>query len=182
MLNYKSFIINSRGFTLIEILMVIAIMSILLGISFVGYKERGEELELQRAAFKVMADIERVRGMAMSAQEDDTSGQIPEGGWGIHFNPSSPNKYIIFADKDLPINYTYAPITEGPGQEIVLKEGVVLDIPVSINIVFFPPSPDVYLQGGDLIDEINIVIALTNKPLKTKTIIVNRAGLITISN
>jgi Tfp pilus assembly protein FimT len=100
MINNKSSMNSSSGVTLIEVLVVTAIMFILLGISFVGYRERGKELELQRAAFKVMADIERVRGMAMSAQEEEISGKIPEGGWGIYFDTGNPRQYILFADLD----------------------------------------------------------------------------------
>jgi len=173
---------SSRGITLIEVLVVTAIMFILLGISFVGYRERGKELELQRAAFKVMADVERVRGMAMSAQEEEFSGKVPAGGWGIYFDNGSLNKYIIFADKTLPLDYSYDP-AEGPGETIFLEEGIILKIPASVNIVFLPPSPDVYLQGGaPLLNEVNIIIALVNNPSKTKTITVNSAGLIYISN
>ncbi|MEA3453255.1 MAG: prepilin-type N-terminal cleavage/methylation domain-containing protein [Patescibacteria group bacterium] len=181
----KSLFMDTRGITLVEILIVTAIMSILLGISFVGYNERGEELQLQRAAFKVMADIEKTRGMAMSAQEEKISEQIPEGGWGIYFNPALSNKYIIFPDKRylaFPLNYIYDAATEEPEEEIFLEDGVLLDIPLPINIVFSPPSPDVYLQGGAPISEINVIIALENNPSKTKTIVINSAGVITTNN
>lgn len=183
MINHKSSMNNSRGVTLIEVLVVTAIMFILLGISFVGYRERGEELKLQRVAFKVAADIERVRGMAMSAQEEEISGEIPEGGWGICFDTANPNQYILFADLDAD---KFRKIDASENVEtIYLEDGIEIDglLPSTpLDVVFSPPSPDVYLQGGLPLNEVNIIIALINNPLKRKTIIVNSAGLVSISN
>jgi len=181
MTNHKPLIKNSQGMTLIEVLMVIAIIFILLGTSFVGYREKGEELGLQRAAFKVVADIERVRGMAMSAHEEKTSGEVPLGGWGIYFDSDNPYQYILFADLDAD-KFRKTDATEDV-ETIYLEENIIiknLSPSNPLDIVFSPPSPDVYLQGELLsIDEVNIIIAITDDSSKTKTISINSVGLIT---
>jgi len=184
MTNKKSLIKNFQGMTLIEILMVIAIIFILLGVSFVGYREKGEELGLQRAAFKVIADIERARGMAMSAQEEKISGEIPSGGWGMYFDDNNPYQYILFADLDAD-KFRKTDATEDV-EIIYLEKNIIMNnlSPSNpLDIVFSPPSPDVCLQGGLLaIDEVKIIIAITDNPLKTKTISINSVGLISTSN
>jgi len=189
----KSLIINSRGVTLIEILMVIAIMSILLGVSFAGYKQRGEELGLQRTALKVMADIERVREMAMSA-EKLASGDVPIGGWGIHFDASLPNEYIIFADKTSTPDHLYDPATEGVGdgfEKIILDENDKIEItllsptipPNSLDVIFLPPSPNVFINSFfPSSSDAKITIRLKNNHSKTKIITINSVGLITVSD
>jgi prepilin-type N-terminal cleavage/methylation domain-containing protein len=194
MIKNKQLIINSSGVTLIELLIVVAVMLILMGVSFVGYKQRGEELGLKRAAYKVMADIEQVRETAMSSQKL-SSGDVPKGGWGIHFNTTLPNEYIIFADKTLTPNHFYDSGTEGSGtdgfKKIVLDEDNRIEIsllsptipPNSLDVVFLPPSPDVFINGfSPSLSEAKITVRLSNYPSKTKTIIINSVGLITISN
>lgn len=185
MINDKLSMINSRGFTLIELLVAVAIISILFGISFLGYRAKGEELNLQRAALKISADIEKIREMAMSA--DELSGVVPEGGYGVHFDIALPDQYIIFADLGPSPDKVYS----GSSEEVeVISLGKAIKIksvsPPSpsnvLNIVFVPPAPNVYLQGGAIVDQARVVISLADDPSKTKTISVNKVGLISISD
>ena len=119
----------------------------------------------------------------MSARKQEASGEVPEGGYGVYFDINSPNQYILFADLDAD-RFRKSDASEDV-ETISLEEGVKLDVlsPASpVNVVFSPPSPDVYLQGGAPLNEVNITIALTSNPSETKTITVNSAGLISVSN
>ncbi len=176
--NYRQTISKEKGMTLIEILVTTAIIGTLLAVSFLSYRPRGQELALQRSAFKIAADIESVREMAMSAQKD-SSGDIPAGGYGIYFDTTNPFNYILFADLDA------SKSRKSDGSEDVksveIEKGLVLKTlsPSNpANITFVPPSPNVYLQGGTIIGQVDIIIAIQTDPSKTKTIIVNKAGLI----
>ncbi len=170
-----------KGVSLIELLISVAIVFILLGASFIGYRQKGDELELQSIALIVMADIERAREMTMSGRE--FNGIIPDGGYGVYFNTINPNQYILFADIDS------NKLRNANGSEdvelISLEEGVKLKtfFPASPAIaVFSPPLPIVHLQGGAAHNEISIIIALRGNILQTRTITVNRIGLVFISN
>ncbi len=186
MINHKPSKTNSCGVTTIEILIVTAVMLILLGSCFIGQRQREREFELQRSAFKIITDIERAREMAMSAEKFGTD--VPEGGWGIHFDNSSSTSYILFADlrpdPGTDPDKIYSGLSEIK-ETIFLggeKERVKLDSSFTpIDIVFVPPSPDVYLQGGTVVDEVEITIGIDD-PVKTKTVIVNKAGLISAEN
>jgi len=169
---------------MIEILIVTAVMLILLGSCFIGQRQREREFELQRSVFKIITDIERAREMAMSAEKFGT--EVPEGGWGIHFDNSSHTSYILFADIGPSPDKKYS----GPSEikETIFlggeKERVKLDSSFSpIDIVFVPPSPDVYLwQEVEFVDDkVEITVGIED-PVKTKTIIVNKAGLISTEN
>lgn len=164
--------------TLVEVLITMAIIGILLAVSFLGYRPRGQELALQRSAFKIAADIESAREMAMSAQKH-SSGDIPAGGYGVYFDTANPFSYILFADLDASKGRKSDGSEDVKGLKI--ESGLTLSAlsPSNpVNITFVPPSPDVYLQGGTTAEQVNIVITIQADPSKTKTISVNKAGLI----
>jgi prepilin-type N-terminal cleavage/methylation domain-containing protein len=169
---------REKGMTLVEILIAIAIIGILLAVSFSGYRPRGQELALQRSAFKVLADIENTREMAMSALKH-SSGSVPIGGYGVYFNIANPTNYILFADLDASRD------RKSDGSEDVksvnMEKGIILKTlsPSSpVNIIFVPPAPNIFLQGGIIIGRVDITITIQTDITKTKIISVNKAGLI----
>jgi len=164
--------------TLVEALITVAIVGILLATSFLAYRPRGQELALQRSAFKIASDIEIVREMAMSARKN-VGGEIPIGGYGIYFDIANPSSYILFADSDASKN------RKSDGSEDIktldIEDGIVLSIlsPSNpVNITFVSPSPDVFLQGGATVGQIDITVAIQADISKTKIISINKAGLI----
>jgi prepilin-type N-terminal cleavage/methylation domain-containing protein len=196
------------SFTLIELLVSIFIIGLIAGIVFANYRQGGQQFALQRSANKLAQDIRRAQAMAMGAAETNLGGQIPaeqelipKGGYGIYFDESSPNSYIIFADCGETPNGQY----NGPGlvcgptnseytervETIELKEKVqIYDIqkeggvgPDKIYITFVPPDPETHIVppgGGAEPAWCEIILALQTDPSKTKTVKVNKAGLIEI--
>jgi len=160
---------NSKGVTLIEVLITVTMIVILLSASFWGYKQRGRELELNRSVLEVISNIEKVREMAMSGQTQ--SGSRPEGGFGIHFVQASGD-YVIFVDANQ--NKLF-----DSGEEIEtleLTEQMVFSFVSPSNpldIVFIPPSPDVFINTAKTTAEI-----VLNYAGNTKKITVNSVGLI----
>jgi len=176
---------KNGGFSLTELLVVIAVVGILAAIIFPYYGSVRKQLSLQRSANKLVQDIRRVQGMALSAEE--VGGEIPEGGYGMYLkkNPSPQKSYILFADKDSNCKYTPAAGTgkEERIEEISFEEGVkIKDLSANyINIIFQPPEPGTYLKdndGNDLGPLVTIEICLIDDELKSKTIKINKAGLI----
>ena len=168
--------------TLSEMLVVVAIIGILAAVMLINYPATKKQLAFQRAASKLVQDIRRAQEMAMAAEE--VSGSVPAGGYGIYLTTDSQTSYILFADQGSPPNYRYGS-GEQIGSNINFESGVkikTLDADY-VNIVFVPPDPTVYLtdgSGGDLGNQISIIISLIDDTTKTKTITVNKAGLITV--
>ncbi len=159
---------KEKGVSLIELLITVTVMSILLAVSFWGYKDRGRELAFERAVFNLTTKLEQVREMAMSAQEVGT--ERPEGGYGVHFTIG--NSYIIFVDSFADKVYTAADTVV---DTVSLEEGTGIsalsDTP--LDIVFEPPSPSVYINGALGTAEITLSGAG-----RSRKIIINSAGLI----
>lgn len=180
---------NSKGFTLTELLVVISIIILLSSIIFANYRAGEREFALSRSAFKLGQDIRRAQQMAMSAQEVGPAGAriVPRGGYGIYLNP--PTEIILFADCDNDRQYNAqgnicgAPPNQFPErvENIELERGVRIQSlsPSSpLNITFEPPNPTVHLPPSHA--TITITLSLEADPNRTRTIEVNRAGLITI--
>jgi len=181
---------QKSGYTLVELIVVLFIISLILSIFLVDYKKGGRELSLQRAVQKLAQDIRKAQEYALASKEIGPSGSemVPEGGYGIHLEESETNSYIFFADCDN--NQSYTPGNSVCGfspnnfpekiKEIKLESGVEIKniSPLSnLDITFVPPDPTIHISGGDTAV---ITITLTSDPTKTKTIIINKAGLIEI--
>jgi len=184
MINNKLITINSRGVTLVELLITVLIISIVVSISFLGYREMAQRLTLQRTAHQVVAEIERIREMAMSAQEFEGTSSIPEGGYGIYFNIGTPDQLILFADLGSAPDKVYSGVAEEV--ERIYLDGAIEISAVSpsnpINIVFLPPAPNVYLVGGSSVTLVDITIVLKSDSSKTRKISINSTGLVSISD
>lgn len=199
--------LKCKGFTLVELLVSIFIIILMSGIIFANYRTGGQQFALQRSANKLAQDIRRAQQMAMSAKETNLGGQVPtgqefvpKGGYGIYFDESSPNSYVIFADCNENRQYNGTGLVCGPtGTEyteqvetielLEKKEVQIYDIqkegggsPDKIHITFVPPDPETHIvpPAGSEPAWCDIILALKQDTTKTKTVEVNKAGLIEI--
>ena len=193
----KNKIFNKKGFTLIELIVSISIMTIISTLVMANYKTGGKSAELNMAAQKIVTDIRRVQEFTMGMKEFDDGATIeyPEGGWGIRFsvNSGENDKYIIFADTD---NDKKRIVVAENSQIINLPSDIsfdAFDIDGNISrnfayITFVAPDPDIFIGGAN--NENNsslptnnakqIKITIKNKDGKTKDIVVNSFGLVEV--
>jgi len=180
-----------RGFTLLEITVVISII-ILLGTIFIANYRGGEkQFALRRSANKLAQDLRRTQEMAMSGVL--FNGVFPKGGYGIHLKEDL-DSYILFADCDGdgesdengPALTCTDATPENPYpetiEEISLEEGIkILTLnphtgSKALEITFFPPDPTVTINP----DASSATISLTFDGVSQKTVTVNKVGLIDI--
>ncbi len=163
---------NNFGFTLLELLIVMSVMSVLTTFFLVGYRTAGKESDLRLTAGQLMSDIRMAQSKTLGASKYE--GQVPQGGWGIRLEEDK-GTYVIFADMDGDFSYdkdTEKWKTEDMPEDIVFSS---VDRASPVDIVFEPPDPLTYINGSNE-GEVNIVIA--DNSGNSKRIRVNFFGLI----
>jgi prepilin-type N-terminal cleavage/methylation domain-containing protein len=169
-----------NGFTLIELLTVLAIIFILTSISFPFYRTAQKQYILESAAQKLAQDIRRAQEMAISARVCEPCGNKVPPGYGIYLQQGNTS-YFIYADTN-PAHGNE--IYDGGDVKIetISFEGKVFIKnvnPSSLSINFKPPDPKIRIgNSSQSLNETSITISLLNDTSKTKTIRVNKAGLI----
>lgn len=148
---------QNAGYTLIELLMVVAIISIMAVAAFANYGANRKNIVLRQEAQKMILDLRRAQNMAMNVSKLSST-EIPSGGYGVHFDTSSSGAYILYADIDNNAAYSGAGeifITRTIGSPVVISAistGANLGSlkpasPVDIN--FIPPDPKVKINTNN---------------------------------
>ena len=178
------------GFTLVEMLVVMAIVSILSVVVLADYRWGGHQYSLRRSAGYLSQDLRGVQEMAMSVREV-SGGKIPPGGYGINLKALDRN-YKVFGEISDPLNYEYNDGTD----EVVSVTNLEEDVEISnmcltdnggvetcgyssLNITFTPPDPTIRFNGSENYTEAVIIL----KSLKTEEVaevVVGRSGLVRI--
>ena len=186
---------TKRAFSVIEMVVTMAIILILTTIVLVSYRKGGQQLALNRAAHKLTQDIRRAQELAMSSTPFETGvSLLVPFGYGIFFNTSQSSNYYLFADVNNDLYFNEGEQVEGP---IAFEERVRISDLVSasgteitIAIVFQPPDPQIFFAKGAVNpedpfdsnrireDKVSVVIENADPSLGTRTISVNKAGLV----
>lgn len=118
--------LNRRGFTLIEILVVVLIVGILTTLLIVDFRKGKMRDDLKQGAMLISESLRKVQNLAMTGRLAESSGQSAKG-FGIYINKSlSPNEFKIFGDV---LNEGYY----APNDDILIEEGIV-KLPNNVNI------------------------------------------------
>ena len=172
---------DKNGFTLIELIVVMAIISIMVAVNMPNYFESIDKKALHLAESQIINDVKTVQDYSYRLLKHN--GTFPDGGYGIYFDKSSSNKYIVFADLnndgiyDTPVEM-YQEI-ELPQKTDLSEIFIVSSASTSntISIVFKPPYGKVFFDGVfDLNEE--IIITVKNNRNDTKKISIYGSGLV----
>lgn len=177
------------GFTLIELTTSLIIISIILGLFLVNYRQVERQVDLSLTTQILVSDIRFAQANSLGLFEYDKT--MPIGGWGVNFNLLNNDRYIIFADIDGEKAYsgpTESDINLG-GKIITLSTDLeIFNLKVDninveqLNIVFLPPDPRTFINK-EYIDNTSATITLRNKNNNELTnVLVNFSGLIEVVN
>lgn len=175
---------KQKGFSLLEILVSIFIIASISGIFMANYHSANKRSELINAAQKLASDIRLAQNYSLGSREFNN--EAPAGGWGVYFNKTAPNYYIIFADTNGNKNYN-AGIGE-KFKQVDLPAGVsvnnIIDVKTGtlnyIAITFLSPDPITYIAASTN-NKAQITLRDANTG-STKTVEVNFLGLVEVIN
>ena len=171
---------RASGFTIIELLIVMVIISVLSVLVLTNYRSGQKKYALDQAAQKLVSDIRKTQNMSISGVE--ITGVCDESnscdGYGLYADMNN-NFYIIYADKNSNATYQLPdPIIETINLPDKIEIQNVTPLPPKIHIFFKPPEPITFINGKDDVGYLGtIVLGLVDSSL-TKTITVTTAGLI----
>jgi len=194
---------NKAGFTLLELVTSMSLIVIITTIFIANYRSSNRRTDLVMTAQKLVADIHMAQNNALGLVK--YGGEVPEGGWGIHFDKFEPNHYILFADLNKPESndpwdiyaadpsYMYYDAGEGEvglgariidlptGVEITSLEITSTDAQSNIvNVTFLPPDPKTNIFN-EIATSTFLKIGLRDAREGTvKTVRVNFLGLVEV--
>ena len=182
---------KEKGFTLLEILTVVVIISLLSTIIIAGYREGERQFALKRSAHQLAQSLRKAQEMALSSQEFMG---IPQGGYGISLKEGS-DKYVLFIDcnnnnqfdngnvcRDCSSGECFGYVSDKI-EEFTLEELIKVETLTpypgednSLSVVFLPPDPETVFNPES--DFASIKLNFENGP--GKMIYINKVGLIEI--
>jgi len=181
----------NKAFTLIELMVILLIVAIFTGVLFIDYGKNSKVFALDRASQKVAQDVRRAQEMAMSG----TTGDASTNGYGVYFDKTGNNNlsYLIFRNNaDLIMTYggsdtVKETITIEKGVKICdLKDKLIssgVDSSVNnLSVAFLPPDPINYVGTNYIGHEASIILCIIGNESTTRTVRVNNAGKIEVSN
>lgn len=143
---------DNRGFSMLELLVVLVVMITLTAIVMSNYGYQNNNLKLKMEVQQIMSDLRKAQNYSISTKMVDTD--IPKGGYGVRFE-RIPNSYTIFADTDA--NKVYTNIGE-KYEQFTLPQGILIcqlkvdsNIQNSFDLVFLPPDPKTYIDSQNTV-------------------------------
>jgi prepilin-type N-terminal cleavage/methylation domain-containing protein len=174
---------NNFGFTMIELLIVMSVIGILSSSVFLNWKHGESGFALQNSAYKLSQDIREMQEMAMEAKEIDCGGGDTCSSFGVYFNKSYINYYLLFVDCDG--NKAYETVNDKLIRPAVYFEDGIeffnLSSPATaFSVLFVPPEPTTYIKNETSDIEAVISVYDPDYPSEKKTIRLNTSGMIEI--
>lgn len=154
------------GFTLIEILLVMAIIVILASGSYVGFVSFNRAQSLNIARDTLYNTFNEARSSAMSQVIISCSQNQTLFGYQIRFNTAYYDIEEVCRDVNLPNNLTNSRVKRVP-------------LPGDVTFYPNPSSPILFLLTGGISGGADRSVILRNTASQTKTIIVSAGGVIT---
>jgi len=159
---------TQRGFTYIELMMVIALFAILSGTVFFNFGDFTDNMSLQNLSQDIALEIKRAQSAAISGKDSLVFGELKPS-YGVAMNLSRNNKeFIYFADRDNSETYDL-------GEEIerttIIKNNHIDSVCVNDNcderaeiiITFKRPFPNATLVlNGELVSQGDIFVTIAS--------------------
>jgi len=175
---------SNKGFTMIELLVVMGVIVIFTSIFFVDYGGDSKTFALERSVNKLAQDLRRTQEMAMTGLIGDANTNA----YGMYFDKVNASKsYIVYKNNDSV--YTYDSSSDSIKETISLEKGLkICDILIgtgsvnTLSLSFVPPEPTNYINTYYSGYEASVVLCVENDEAKTRRVKINNTGRIETVN
>jgi len=193
---------KEKGFTMIELLIVVALIAIIYSTTLANYDGMNKKIDLKNAVYMVALTIReaQIYGINKKIVTDNPNNVVPFSdndpypyGTFLSKNNNLKNKIIIFRDLSSPINFRFDPNGNEIEKAIKLNNGIHISRIIAdnnnswvdldkVNIMFKRPNPDAIIKSGTQMYS-RVQIEITNKNNKYKGCIdIGSAGDMSILN
>ena len=151
---------ESGGFSLIEIMVVVGILTIINTMIFASYPEFSQKLSLKRTSEEVALIARQAQSYALGIKKS-ALGSDDYFGFGVHFDKTAPTTIILFTDSDSDKSYDdgelFQKFTIDTGDYISELTTVAYDefgapVPTAVNILdaVYPRAASVATITADI--------------------------------
>lgn len=181
--------IKFNGFTLIEILVSIFIISMISVISIASFKSYKRSSDVYSDALKLSSDLRKAQNYSLALKNFGSTG-FPAGGWGI-FIDNVNGEYTIFSDnnndKEYQTNekfYTYATENAIINNSTFTNTAGASSDESRAYITFEPPDPKINIcKSGSDCNYKSLVVELKGKNSGENSFVrINNLGLVEASH
>jgi len=170
---------NDKGFTLLELMVVIGIMSVLSAVLLLYNRTGEKQIILSREQARLTSVLFQARSLSLNSfGAEIRGGDVQICGYGVNFSP--PQTFTIFQDRLAGGTNCAASnkIFDG-GEEVSVQ---TLDSAIKItsnfsNILFMPPEPTVVIDGDSGREQSIVAVSFIDGS-NPRQIIVNKYGQI----
>jgi len=167
---------RQKGFTLIEMIVVMAIIVTLSTLVLANYRDGQKRYALAQSAQQLASDLRRIQNMAMNGVDLIS----PRRGYGIYLQEGETD-YLIYSDGNASLFFQ-------PSDELIevinLADNVeIINISTTNNkadIYFESPDPITYIKNSVNPDTVTITLGMDNFA-DTETVTVTLAGVIQVN-
>ncbi len=194
---------ESKGFTVIEMLVTISIVTVIMGTVLFNYGTFNGNLALSSATQEMSIAVRQAQTYGLTVKEVSIGGGQFSSAYGVYFDPSgSPDSYYLFADIDGDRKYD---VGNGCGsgatecvERFMLRNGVrvsgicdattcPLSAPVRMmHITFLRPNPDAVIyftnSGNNIVGSASVTgkVTLSAPNGDSATIVIESTGQVLV--
>lgn len=180
--NMKTKNSSTEGFSILEVMITVAIIGVITGIVVLKYGAFNNLVLLKNQAFQIALDIRAIQTKALSAQGQ--SGTDFRYAYGVYFSTSAKDSYILFADTNG--NNVY-----NNGEEIDTRKldsrfeisslcnGSICNL-TTLSVTFKRPNFDAIMNNGAVSSGKVNVLPKNSTGVTARTITINPAGQISV--
>ncbi|MBM3281584.1 MAG: prepilin-type N-terminal cleavage/methylation domain-containing protein [Candidatus Harrisonbacteria bacterium] len=173
---------NQAGFTLIESMIVIGILSVMSGFLILYNRTSERQIILLEEKAKIISAIATARNLALGSLIEGSDTELVCG-YGVHFNELN---FFIFRDLAISCETTDHSYSGDSSEEKIASYSYTLRGRFRLaadsisNIFFEPPTPDIYIDGGEAPESSSIILQDASDPAITFTLPLNSRGELTL--